>query len=180
MSHLTKILVLVPSLLIMLEFNYLSDIDDLSIYQFFRWRFVKLNGKSEIIPSIGNLINFILAVVLQIRMELDNLTHNESYGCLHAIKQLLPSQTDTDDNGSNVEQLKVVRRVFLVCILFAVVIIYHRTIGRENLQNTFAAFGFLIHSSIPAMYVYNHNAMRGIATSLIQQWLPEPFMSPIV
>ncbi len=180
MSHLTKIMVLAPTMLVAFELLYLSDIDDLSTFQFLLLGTILPNGKSEIVATIVHVVNLTLAVVLKIRMELDNQAHNESRGCIHAFKHILPSQTDIDDNGSNGDQLKVVSRVFVISIFSGSWVAYHMTIGAHNLQNNFAFFGFVFNSGLPCIYVYNHNAMRGIAINMMQQWLPEPYLTPII
>ncbi len=177
--YLTMILLLLPIFLVSIELAYLSNIEDLSTYQFLLLGTVTSSGKSEIMTTLLHMINFALAIILQVRNELDHHTYNESYGCLHAIRQCCRFREtgNASNDNDNDSQLSLIRQAFGVCALLTSIAIYHMTIGAQNLKNTFAICGFIFHCGIPGLFIYNHKSIRALAVSIIQGWLPDPYFT---
>ncbi len=180
---------LLPWTLALLEFLFITPMEDTLTFQTKHFGFASQNAKIAKGKLSGIVCNSIMLIVSQGRIEYENIVRNEGYGCLASIKRILTAQEQSrsddpesvnneiglDEANANLSGTgsrlgyshRFLRIVFVFGMVSILMIIFHVTTGAQ-----YSKYNLLIIASIfaiggPYLFISNHQGMNKIAKDKI-------------
>ena len=166
----------VPTVLVAVEFLYLSDYKDMSLFQVKFYGKAKANSHLSRVSSLSTMIVFAAIATLQLRTEYDSLNGQDvKTGCatkLWACIKTLRRQQYLEQPLEDVDpdySIATVRVLILYVIVVITVLAYQQFGGAETTKWNFLVSLSFFFNVIPLTLVVRHDRMKALAVKITKQ-----------
>ena len=156
-----------PEVLVTIEFLVLSNMKDLDTFEIFRGLQPTSESGVEVMPLLAYPFLLITGLVLQTRLELDHISHEED-GCLASILKVFDFKKQAHENPKSPYKINALRLLFGLCLGFIFLAMYTMLKRVQQLKNTFVVYHVIFLSIGPSIFVYFHDGLKNIATTRIK------------
>ncbi len=155
-----------PWIFMLIQYVFLMNIDQSILFQLKNLGYTTSGSQMETMIIFGNVINFVMILISQIRIEYDHIKRQEAQGLLANVKRIFSSQ-ESGENDNLTEnlgyQLSVLRILFACGVVFMTVVYFHATSGTESGKINSLIMATIISCIGPTVFIANHDGMRKIA-----------------
>ncbi len=176
LTSLNLIIIVLPVILAILEFAYVSNIDDMTLFQLNYLGQPTANSKIERTSASLVFLNFSIMLILQLRIEIDNSRIQDVEGGL--VSRIVLVLRSTNSNAVNVSNLlqnysiQSARRVVLFSMVIFLMVI-KRIIGDDGNGSSvrwiqLTGLG-IIEVAVPWLFILNHQSMKTSIGSVLKK-----------
>ncbi len=151
-----------------LNFGLFTKFSDLSFYHFATTGSSSPDAKADFGVLTLSILNFLTGAILQLRIEIDNLTFHEESGWWFFIRKLVcQSQNSSDEIESSSYNLKFWRFILALGLLLSLMFIFHATGGASQIRYTYVTIYAVFYGIGPCIFVSNHAGMKAMAVNTL-------------
>ncbi len=163
-------LLLLPPIIVPIEYSYFTNLKDTAPFQMYMGLEPANDSKVEVTSVIVYFTTILSGIVLQTRIELDHLTHQED-GCLSTIKNFLSANQGTVNPNQSLElpyKLSAVRMIFAACMSLVLYLLANVVFGVNDIKNIILAYSVIFLTVCPSTFVLCHQALRTLAINKVK------------
>ncbi len=162
-SVLKRTVIIFPACLTAFEYGALTDMKRLTAFRIFSGSKLEHgNDNVEVLTTYVFLAFLCTCILLQTRLEIDQVTFNEN-GCLSSLVKLFANKSCSDDNDNNPGGQTKFRILFAAGSGFAMFVIYNVAFNLDNVRNSILMYHIILFTLCPCIFVINHDSMKALA-----------------
>ncbi len=161
-----KIVCLVTTLvLLIMEYLFLSNIDNLGTFQLRRYGYAKPGSSIEVGIPGSVIVTLLFVIAVHLRIELDGFNANDdNVSKIAKLRKWIRQSGTTTDSGISVRVLQI---MVAISILAAILLVYILTGGGKNTKVTQMVFLFVLSCVLPTITIFKHNGMEHEAWKMV-------------
>ena len=174
---LKKAVVAVPILMASLEYPFLTRIEDTAAYQQFRYGKAQEGAAAGMTMLVIVLVDFLMALLLQIRIEFDHIRHGEGWmvkiGQLLGIRISKLNQPNIDPENAGIEnsvygvyKLYVTRLLVVIGGVLAILLFTSQTLISWRFVVVFLYLSLAV--ICPLIFIVSNPKLRTIGLKLVK------------
>ncbi len=165
---LTRMTLMVPILVAIVEYVYFNDIRTSACFQLLVSKRIYVVPHAEVMSIIIFIFSCLIGLTLQVRLELDTLKFKEHSGCLSRTLTRFRCCHWQDRQAAKEMPYKIgfLRIVFSIGLSFASMVLIYAIVGTDSPHTPFLINYVLFFLVCPWLFILNHQRLRSMAFNI--------------